>query len=351
MIGAALCLCAALLCCLAGCGLAEALTLPEERTVADTALEVTVGEEGMFSTLNDALTYCSGFYPAHPQGGRIVIRILEGTVIREQILCSAIDLSYITITADKTKAYPNVPVEHDASWTGVRDESCYNRPFIEGNNGARLPLIDCVFRLISENNDDNGYVCGMLCEKGASGIILDGAGFIGFFDGIIANNNSEIICRNGVLTQCGRYAAHARHISRISVRGCDLSGAYRCAVYANRVSSVDARTAHADDAHNLLLAVNDSTINANDMRVGKVWGDYVAAADALSTINCGNMTVRRYEGDGACFRVSNGSTLALHGVNKPRLKSKKASMTSQEVNVLTGEGVIYVGSGESYSDL
>ena len=309
-----------------------------------------MGANGQFQTLNEALAYCSRFYPVYQKDGcGVTIRILEGTTIREQIVCSAVDLSYITITADRTASYPEVPVEHTAAWTGDRDESRYNKPFLEANNGGRLPLIGCVFRLVSECSDANGYVCGMLCDKGSEGIVLDGGGFTHFFDGVIANNNSEITCRNGVLTDCGRYAAQARHISRVSVRGSDLSGAGQCAVYANRVSSVDARAAYLAWSRNGLLAVNDSTINANDMTINGIWGEYVAAADSLSSINCGNMTVSSYSGSGACFRVTNGSTLALHGVNVSE-RSGGAGLYSQPVNQLTGEGIIYVGSGPGYPD-
>lgn len=242
-----LAVCCALLC---SCVNLRAAAAPQTEPAAGVSvigqpMEVTVGANGQFQTLNEALAYCSRFYPVYQKDGcGVTIRILEGTTIREQIVCSAVDLSYITITADRTASYPEVPVEHTAAWTGDRDESRYNKPFLEANNGGRLPLIGCVFRLVSECSDANGYVCGMLCDKGSEGIVLDGGGFTHFFDGVIANNNSEITCRNGVLTDCGRYAAQARHISRVSVRGSDLSGAGQCAVYANRVSSVDARAAY-----------------------------------------------------------------------------------------------------------
>lgn len=319
--------------------------LQEENSLVVTeSIEVTVGEKGQFQSLNEALAYCSGYYPAYQSSGcRVSVRILEGTVLREQVVCSGIDLSYITITADKTAQYPSVPVQHTAAWTGERDESRYNKPFLEGNNGARLPQIDCVFTLTSPCNDQNGYVCGMLCDKGSAGIILDGGGFQGFFDGIIANNNSEITCRNGVLRDCGRYAAHARHISRISVRGTDLSEAGRCAIYADRASTVDARAAWASGGRNGLLAMNDSTINANDMTLLGFWGEYLAAAGALSSINCTDLKAGDYYGRGPCFQIRNGSQMALYGVSGDILNSG-VPLYSQQVNVLTGDGVLYVGS-------
>lgn len=320
------------------------------RTVLAAPLEVTVGEGGQFATLGEALRYCSGFYPSYQQEGcAVTVRILEGTVLREQIVCSAIDLSYITITADQTDGYPQVPVEHTAAWTGDRDESRYNKPFLEANNGGRLPLVGCVFALASENNDENGYACGMLCDKGSVGTVLDGGGFVGFFDGVVANNNSEITCRNGVLQDCGRYAVQARHLSRVSVRGADLSGAGQCAVYANRVSQVDARAAWSAGSRNGLLAANDSTINANDATFQGLWGEYIAAADALSTVNCGNLVVDDYYGAGPCFQVRNGSQMALHGLSG-NLWEGQAPLYSQQPNQLTGEGILYVGEGEGYDD-
>ena len=338
---------------LAGCaGLPPAGPEPDPAALRVTAapLEVTVGEAGQFQTLNEALDYCSGFYPAYRQSGcGITIRILEGTVLREQVVCSAIDLSYITITAEHSASYPSVPVEHSAAWTGERDESRYNKPFLEANNGARLPLIGCVFRLVSACGDASGYVCGMLCDKGSAGVILDGGGFENFFDGIIANNNSEITCRNGVLRGCGRYAAHARHISRISVRGADLSGAGQCALYANRISSIDARAAWASGGRNGLLAMNDSSINANDMTLEGLWGEYVAAAGNLSAINAANMTVNDYYGGGPCFQVRNGSEIALGGLQGD-VPDSGAPLCSQEANTLTGEGILYLGSAEGYGE-
>ena len=214
---------------------------------------------------------------------------------------------------------------------------------------GRLPLVGCVFALASENNDENGYACGMLCDKGSVGTVLDGGGFVGFFDGVVANNNSEITCRNGVLQDCGRYAVQARHLSRVSVRGADLSGAGQCAVYANRVSQVDARAAWSAGARNGLLAANDSTINANDATLQGLWGEYIAAADALSTVNCGNLVGDDYYGGGPCFQVRNGSQMALHGLSG-NLWEGQAPLYSQQPNQLTGEGILYVGEGEGYDD-
>lgn len=326
-------------------------------------LTVTCGKGGDFATLNDALTYCSRKSPVFsPATFPVNIVITQGTVITEQVKVYATDLSFIKISSETE----TVEVRHSSEWTGNRDETRYNVPLFEGVYGARLPVIGTKFVLASDNSDTNGYACGMVCDRASVGVILNNCGFQSFFDGIIANNNSEITCRNGWLYGMERFAAHSRHISRVSVRGAYISagwGDHRkgFALYANRESMIDARDAWLEKPALGICAMNNSSVNANDATFYGLTHGQIAYADVLSRINCSNCKVEGSSnmtedvgGDGYCFEVKNGGQITVNGIARtdgtmftiPETKT----LYSQEVNTLTGDGVIFKGSGYTEFD-
>ena len=144
--------------------LAYAIELKETSSSAlKTDIIVTVGQDGDYATINEALTYLSAFYPVYKSGGiKCVVEIIGGTVINEQIFVEKIDLSYITIS---TSASDNTVKVDTTGWGGVTHDTRGNRPFFSAENGGRLPAIDCLFSCIApeggwtEDNGAVGYFC------------------------------------------------------------------------------------------------------------------------------------------------------------------------------------------------
>lgn len=80
----------------------------------DPAVEITVGPNGDFPTISEALTYATKFRPAHQQGDtvtynppttKVLITVQADCIITERIVVDGEDLSYITMMSD---GYPVV---------------------------------------------------------------------------------------------------------------------------------------------------------------------------------------------------------------------------------------------------
>lgn len=268
-------------------------------------IEVTVGENGDFVTLNSAIEYLSGFYPSYRKGGiNCNIKILAGTVINEQIFANHIDLQYITITAEagdnntetididgelhtfvivdvNAKDFGNTANAHDARG---------NYPFIAGENAAKLPTIGCVFRLLPETVEEGKTICGMLCNRGSAGVVLAASGFDGFYDGVIANNESSITIREGISRNMGRWGVHARHNGEVSARSCVCTncGIGAC---ADRVADLDVREAVLDGSTIAIECNNISRANANGCHANNCGseGGYVVVVNGGGFANCGSL--------------------------------------------------------------
>lgn len=272
-------------------------------------ITVTVGANGDFETLNGAISYLSSFYPAYKKGGiKCYIKILEGTVINEQIFANQIDLQYITIIAegntetisiDGTSYTMNI-VDVDATGfnhTANAHDARGNYPFIAGENAAKLPTIGCVFRLMPETVEEGKTICGMLCNRGSEGVVLAASGFDGFNDGVIANNESSITIREGISRNMTRWGVHARHNGEVSARSCVCTncGIGAC---ADRVADCDVREAVLNGSKVAIECNNISRVNANGCHAqncGTADG-YVVMISGGGFANCGSLDTTGYVG-------------------------------------------------------
>lgn len=149
-------------------------------------LEVTVGSNGDFPTINSALAYVvSKYYPVYLSTAnvpRVTIRLLSGFVMNEQVLIDSLDLSWITITGDDDET--------------VIDRSALTKYFGQGYpafaaiNGGFLPIIEHLFNMNTSGSGTDRS--GILAFINSRAIISNGgvknAGYIG----IMASNSSII---------------------------------------------------------------------------------------------------------------------------------------------------------------
>jgi hypothetical protein len=310
---------------------------------------VTVGDGGDFATINDALNYLSMFYPLYKTNGiKCEIRILDGTIIHEQIWVERIDLSYITITS----AAANNTVQVDVTgWTGITHDTRGNKPFFSGENGARLPCIKCLFSCIvpvggwiaSGDSDIVNVTVGYFCNRGSMGVIagsvdtngvLANVGFENFYDNVIANNNSEIVLREAIARNAGRYCVLSRHISRVSARSADITNCGDIAAYADRASMMDVRHADLSGSKTGIAAYHASTVTANETDANNI-ETLVADAQYGSLINCQAIACDTVAD---AFRVTGGATIVASGAAITNVSGTKYS---QDSNTMTANGVIY----------
>lgn len=320
---------------------------------------VTVGDNGDFPTINSALRYLSKFYPAYLDGGiECEVKILDGTIINEQIRLERIDLSHISITTDNADNTVQVDV---TGWGGVTHDTRGNKPFFSAEYGARLPCIKCLFSCIvpeggwvtEKYTDENGnevatnMAVGYFCNRGSTGVIagettysgstsqvLANVGFENFYDNIIANNNSEIVLREAIARNAGRYGVMARHISRVSARSADITNCADTAAYADRSSMMDVRFADVSGSNNGLQVFNTSNMTAVETIANNI-ANIVADSREGSVINCAEMTIDNVKD---VFKVLNGGTIIATSTAPTNVSG---TLNSKERNTVDINGVIY----------
>ena len=324
----------------------------------------TVGAGGDFSGIKDAIMCLSALSAVYEKSHlwfktNIELRILSGTVINEQILLNGIDLSYITITYedytpptftdeiqediasgaivfDSTEGYNSVSV--DASSFGdsshdTRGDVC----LFHAEEGARLPTIGCVFKLVTGNPSG---VAGIVCNRGSECVVKTLCGFIGFKDGVISNNESSVTIREGITLNCSRWGVHARHNGEVSARsliatGCGTLQTTECgAAVADRVANMDVREAQLGNSYIAIRASNASLICARAAHIvgGGVSGVYLVQADHSGIINATEIEFSGVSGDGLSVEYG-GQMDAFSVAGSPTFNT-----TKNEVSI---NGIIY----------
>ena len=339
---------------------------------------ITVGEGGDCQTINEAIERASSVYPVYKKRGiKVEIRILDGTIIDEQILVESLDLSYISITTDNTDNKVIVtPTANNWDKNSVSHDSRGNMPFFAGEHGARLPVIKCLFSCTSpmlQIEDKTIGIVGYYCNRGSMGVMAVGSaypenvvgsgspdveqevGFEGFYDCVIANNNSEITLRECIARNAGRYGIMSRHISRISARSADLTNCgtiinekvkndetvtvtekeTTAAAYADRSSIMDVRFADVSGSYNGIQSFNTSNITAVETIANDIT-NIVAEARAGSIINGDIMTINNVKD---VFIVSKGGSIVATGANLSNVNGTTYNVTT---DIYTSNGVIYV---------
>ena len=308
---------------------------------------VTVGQLGDFDSINDAIQNLSSSYPLYQYGGlKAVIKILSGTTIAEQVYVDGLDLSWITIeyedynpaslnyysiaesiangtiVFDETEGYNSVAVDA-SSWTsaGVTHDTRGDVCLFRAENGGRLPIINCVFKLAIPNS--SYPACGCLCNRGSEAIIKTLCGFIGFQDGVISNNESSITIREGITMNCSRWGCHARHNGEVSARSVIATGCatdttkaseYGAAV-ADRVADMDVREAYLGGNY-AIRCHNASSICARATHVigGGVENAYLVQATYSGRINASGMTFTSITEGSKMFEVLYAGWIDAFGV-------------------------------------
>lgn len=293
---------------------------------------VTVGANGDFATINKALEHLSAFYPTYKKGGLSVkIKILSGTVITEQIFVERIDLSYITITSEDAEVSVDT-----TGWKGITHDSRGDAPFFSGEYAAKLPCIGTVFKRIA---GDTTPTVGYFANRGSSGVVLPACGFDGFYDNVIANNESSIAIREGVSKNATRWGVHARHNGEVSARSCDLTGCGTGAC-ADRVADLDIREAIIDNCVVAIQGLNCSRVNANGTNIanaGTTNGEYIIQADGGSMVNCVGIKITNPLSN--IYSIATGGMIMAHNDVLINV-ADKITVTNVATNILTSNGVI-----------
>lgn len=321
---------------------------------------VKVGEGGDFDTISAALEYLSEYHTIYKYGGfNAEILILNGTIINEQILVVASDLSWITISYegyspssfkyddvaesiangtivfDETEGFNSVKVDASA-WgsAGVTHDTRGDVCLFRAEEGGDLPRINCVFKLINPSAYGTAGVC---CNRGASAVVRTLCGFIGFKDGVIANNESSIVIREGITMNCARWGCHARHNGEVSARsiiatGCAYDSAFASengALVCDRIADLDGREGWASAGTTIFRVANASRMNCNGTHV-------IGESSAVSSIKITSLSLGNF------VQMTMVGRLKVEYTEGAMLTIDSYDMEGEyQFNTLSSKGIIY----------
>ena len=289
--------------------------------VVDGGVEFTVGANGHFQSLNEALGVASAVRSRH-SGERegVVVKILDGVVLNEQINMYNTDLSHIRLTG-------NSPVMADTTGFANADDDRGSAPFFNLQFGSESPKIDVIFEQVA-----GGDSVGFLDNRGSSAVLMPNGGFVGFRDGATVNNGSTLTGRFSTL-QGSRWAIHARHMSDANLRSARLDGG-EIGAWARRASRIDARAADlsGDGSGEGLRADNVSLIEAH----GAVINQRAIAANAFRGGQINLLSANLAYTDTA-MQVSDGGFIYAHGLGD---LSGVEQVFSIEPNSFSARGVL-----------
>lgn len=258
----------------------------------ETAEKVTVGTQGDFNSLNQALEFVSKKDSVYKSAGlRVEIELQAGFVLDEQIIVDGQDLGWIVITS----VDPVVMID-GAGITEVVIES--RRPAFLGIHNAVLPVIGVQFDygtgpkgdgitvafgskvlLLAGSGVDNairglGAYYGSEASCYMQGLTEGGAGKgagdqrgVSFKNctnrAFMATYSSSINCARSILTNCsGDIAVYVIWNSNADIYQSDISGASGTAVNARDASRVNARETNVSGSNRGYHALHGATINA-----------------------------------------------------------------------------------------
>ena len=159
------------------------------------SLGCSVGGSGDFANLNEAINYFSQYYPAYEKSGvAIRITLQEDFVMQEQVILSAIDLSWMEIFSEHT-----VSIDRNALKTRVENYL----PVFSASKGGRLPLINALFDMGYAEGGKDISVAFLVHGAGSSVNFSTGAGCTNAFgDGLLALSGASFCADKTLWNYC-----------------------------------------------------------------------------------------------------------------------------------------------------
>lgn len=269
-------------------------TLPEAVHRIETDMTITVGSNGDYSTLGEAIRYLSKNRPSFVNNGlNVTVKLLSGFVMAEQVFMKGLDLRWITITSKD----PIVSVRRETLTEPYSLRGGYLDYPIFGATNCNLP----VFSEVIFNMDNTGDK-----KKRTSGLAIRENSFVSFgYD-----------C--GFTNCIGGYGLYVAYNSYADVKNIDVSGAGLAGISVRHKSEVNAR----DKDDNSPPRANNCGVGISAEWMSKVFFRRGEAnncmSDAVYTsqseINCDSISAQSSKGYG--IRATEGSIInAFHSAN------------------------------------
>jgi hypothetical protein len=313
----------------------------------------TVGAGGDYTTINAALESLSKTKKQYNSSNPlIVLSLLTGFVMAEQVVCDGVDFSWVSITSVDAEV---VITRSALSTLNIANLDYDSAPTFLAVNGGKLPVIAALFNMDSSGTATNrhgvmaawgGFVridegCGVK-NAGSRGLyavngigyarntIWDGAGT----RGIRASNASLLNVRGASATGCGEYNLAISGASVVTASGIDVSNGLGTNVLVDNASSLNADSIICSGA-----AVNGMDIKFGsqaNVYLGNFSGCGVRAIDCVSSViemenaNCASA-------GSTSLVVNKGSNVNAQGVTATTAGNTVAvSCTASRLNFKNG---------------
>lgn len=359
----------------------QEVTAQLAQIVQEVDITVTVGNDGDYQTINQAINYLSKKNKQNDKKSEI--RLLSGFVLREQILVNGQNFGHIKIISDdetvkieNTRFIPNIKLPAYGSYVETNLTAVFG-----ANNYGVLPVIGCLFDM----NGSTG-VSGVFCvanggrvkiEKGCGCINAKGGVMLAYQNGSIeamgaiaaqstgsaiqafrdatvlfgggdasycqsqsasvvyADVNSTINCDSANLSHSIKTIAQIDQASRATFVGADLSFAGATALSVSYASQVSAKNANLSNANNYgVRAQGASIIDVNGANC--IGCDMAITAMTGSLVNASGIDATNYKTSG--ITSQSGATINLRDAKVQKIQGQNSAT---DVVVIAG-GIVNI---------
>lgn len=282
-------------------------------SVVEADLTVTVGVNGDYPTVNEALKALSKRSPEYKKKGhKVEVKLKSGFVMREQVLLNGMNLGWVTITSESS----TVNVSRESLTTSFGSENKY--PLLGGRSNAILPVLGTLFVM-----DETGEALsrdGIYLEDKSDILVLAGCGVqnAGGY-GIRAFDGCRVAARNAKFNKAHERGCMISQGSTIDAPGIDLSEAKgRNGFRAYRGAIANIEGANISNCAEVAVRVSESSVvdmqgsnisgagRANLEDSGQALRVYGASSVYASGVIASNAA-------GNCIEVSTNATVVADG--------------------------------------
>ena len=227
--------------------------------ILSASVTYTVGTGGDFPNINDALSFVSEYRPVYTAAGvTVVLSLLSGFVVDEQVICTGIDLSWIVIrSVDASVSINSAGLTLYFAASAITGSALY--PVFAAINGGRTPVIDTIFAFSAVSPYRIGALAmgaGSVIQAIDGGFNLAHMGVVCCYGGLFSAGSME--CDGGSIYEAdtGFYAAAGGMITGSSLEAPNN----QVGVYAKKGGSVHATNITAGDCYNGINAVSGDVL-------------------------------------------------------------------------------------------
>ncbi len=231
----------------------------------------TIGENGDFASITDALNYYSTCAPkiygavGSINTTGIVLKLKSGFVMAEQVhVGNSMDLGFIRIESED----PIVYVDHTKITRSLEGRF----PLFGAARGGVLPQINALFEFNGDApiGKDGLYVFG----PGSSAFVYAGKGVKNAGgNGVYASGGGVVYANGGIFSGAGEQGVYAQHGALVIFENGDASNAAAIGIYATRAATVQAYNANVENAGgDGIRSQESSSVNAGKVNANNVGG-------------------------------------------------------------------------------